>query len=161
MHSGICNHPGFSCCSRHAFIAEVVFVSETLQLAFDDVGLGAFRANDEDGAAVAVPEENVADPGAAAHEAGEDGLSEVDVVVIDDEGEVFGDFFAPEACEVVVVAVVEKVEAARREVGDATTDLIRSGIVAEAVGAGQRGEIEDVRLQRSNPRGRGDAGFCR
>ena len=110
---------------------------------------------------MAVPEENVADPGATAHEAGEDGLSEVDVVVIDDKGEVFGDFFAPEAREVVVVAVIEKVEAARREVGDATTDLIRGGIVAEAVGTGQCSEIEDVRLQRSNPRGRGDAGFCR
>ena len=158
MHSGICNHPGASCCSRHAFIAEVVFVSETLQLAFDDVGLGAFRANDEDGAAVAVPEENGADPGAAAHKAGEDGLSEVDVVVIDDEGEVFRDFFAPEAREVVVVAVVEKVEAARREVGDATTDLIRGGIVAETVGTGQCSEIKDVRSERRTRRAPGRDG---
>ena len=111
---------------------------------FDDVGLGAFRANDEDGAAVAVSEENVADPGTTAHEAGEDGFSEVDVVVIDDERKVFADFFAPEVGEVMKVAVVEEVEAARREVGDATANLIRGGIVAEASGTGQRGKIEDV-----------------
>lgn len=139
-------HPPFSCCSGHTVIAEAVFVRETLQLTFDDVGLGTFRANDEDGAAVAVSEENVADPGATAHEAGKDGFSEVDVVVIDDEREVFGDFFAPEASEVMKVAIVEEVEAARREVGDATADLIRGGIVAEASGTGQRGKIEDVGL---------------
>ena len=161
MNSGICNHPRFSCCSRHAFIAKVVFDHEALQLTLDDVGLGTFRANDEDGAAVAVPEENIAYPGTAAHEAGEDGFSEVDVVVIDDERKVFADFFAPEAGEVMKVAVIEEVEAARREVGDATTDFIRSGIIAEASGTGQRGEIEDARLQRSNPRGRGDAGARR
>lgn len=115
-----------------------------MQLTFDDVGLGTFRANDEDGAAVAVSEENVADPGATAHEAGKDGFSEVDVMIIDDEREVFGDFFAPEASEVMKVAIVEEVEAAHREVGDATADLIRGGIVAEASGTGQRGEIEDV-----------------
>ena len=107
---------------------------------------------------MAVPEENVADPGAAAHEAGEDGLSEVDVVVIDDEGEVFRDFFAPEAREVMKVAVVQEVEAARREFGNATTDLIRGGIVAEAVGAGQRGEIEDVRSERRTQRALGSDG---
>ena len=137
-------HPPFSCCSGHTVIAEAVFVSETLQLMFDDVGLGAFWANDEDGATVAVSEENVADPGAAAHEARKDGFSEVDVMVIDDEREVFGDFFAPEASEVMKVAIVEEVEAAHREVGDATADLIRGGIVAEASGTGQRREIEDV-----------------
>lgn len=117
-----------------------------MQLTFDDVGLGTFRANDEDGAAVSVSEENVADPGATAHEAGKDGFSEVDVMVIDDEREVFGDFFAPEAREVVEVAIVEEVEAARREIGDATADFIRGGIVAETSGTGQRGEIEDVGL---------------
>lgn len=97
---------------------------------------------------MAVSEENVADPGATAHEAGEDGFSEVDVMVIDDEREVFGDFFAPEAREVVEVAVVEEMDSARREVGDATADLIRGGIVAEASGTGQRGKIEDARSER-------------
>lgn len=117
-----------------------------MQLTFDDVGLGTFRANDEDGAAVAVSEENVADPRTAAHEARKDGFSEVDVMVIDDEREVFGDFFAPEVGEVVEVAVVKEMDAARREVRDATADLIRGGIVAEASGTGQRGKIEDVGL---------------
>lgn len=139
-------HPPFSCCSGHTVIAKAVFVSEALQLTFDDVGLGAFWANDKDGAAVAVSEENVADPGATAHEAGKDGFSEVDVMVIDNEREVFGDFFAPEASEVVEVAVVKEMDAARREVRDATADLIRGGIVAEASGTGQRREIEDVEL---------------
>ena len=138
--------PPFSCCSGHTVIAEAVFIRETLQLTFDDVGLGTFRANDEDGAAVAVSEENVADPGATAHEARKDGFSEVDVMVIDDEREVFGDFFAPEASEVVEVAVIKEMDAARREVRDATADLIRGGIVAEASGTGQRGKIEDVGL---------------
>lgn len=139
-------HPPFSCCSEHTVIAEAVFVSETLQLTFDDVGLGTFRANDEDGATMAVSEENVADPGATAHEAREDGFSEVDVMVIDDEHEVFGNFFAPEASEVMKVAIVKEMDAARREVRDATADLIRGGIVAEASGTGQRGKIEDVGL---------------
>ena len=103
---------------------------------------------------MAVPEENVADPGATAHEAGEDGFSEIDVMVVDDEREVFADFFAPETGEVMKVAIVEEVEATRREVGDATTDLIRSSIVAEARGTGQRGEIEDVRSEQRTPRGR-------
>ena len=142
----ICGLPPFSCCFGHVFIAEAVFIRETLQLTFDDVGLGTFRANDEDGAAVAVSEENVADPGAAAHEAREDGFSEIDVMVINDECEVFADFFAPEAREVVEVAVVKEMDAARREVRDTTADLIRGGIVAEASGTGQRGEIEDVGL---------------
>lgn len=117
-----------------------------MQLTFDDVGLGTFRANDEDGATVAVSEENVADPRATAHEAREDGFSEVDVMVIDDEHEVFADFFAPEASEVMEVAVVKEMDAARREVRDATANLIRGGIVAEASGTGQRGKIEDVGL---------------
>lgn len=107
---------------------------------------------------MAVPKENVADPGATAHEAGEDGFSEIDVVVIDDECEVFVDFFAPEAGEVMKVAIVEEVEAARREVGDATADLIRGGIVAEAVGAGQCSEIEDVRSERRTRRALGSDG---
>lgn len=127
---------------------------ETLQLTFDDVGLGTFRANDEDGAAVAVSEENVADPGAAAHEAREDGFSEIDVMVINDECEVFADFFAPEAREVMEVAVVKEMDATCREVRDATADLIRGGIVAEASGTGQRGEIEDARSERRRRRAR-------
>ena len=109
---------------------------------------------------MAVPEENVSDPGAAAHEAGEDGFPEVDVVVIDDKREVFADFFTPETGEVMKVAIVEEVEATRREVSDATTDLIRSSIVAEASGTRQRGEIEDVRSEQRTPRGRHGRGGC-
>ena len=141
-----CAHLRVECGLGCPFNEDVILGYETLQLTLDDVGLGTFRANDEDGTAVAVPEQNVANPGTAAHEAGEDGFSEVDVVVIDDERKVFADFFAPEAGEVMKVAIVEEVEAARREIGDATADFIRGGIVAEASGTGQRGEIEDVGL---------------
>ncbi len=130
---------------RHTFLRENNFGGERHELCVDDASLGAVWANDEDAATMGVPQKDIAKPGATAHEAREDGFPEVNVMVIDDEDEIFGDFLAPETCEVMVVAIIEEVNAAGRKLGDTATNLGDGGIVAEAVGAGQRGEIKDVR----------------